>query len=616
MLEEDNNPNAVCSGDDTCLRHFEYKSTVGRCHKCLLLSNSADAEHARIAALPQCLGCGVTSSRLDSDSCGLCMKKNTRRLENKETVPAPGPTQSQAQNPPIPSLWNRGQFHRAQWKDAANINLSGIKAQQSTVAITGANMATLRSNNLATSESLVFIMEPYINSKSCTFLSTFEVIREATAKFSDMVATGIASFNSTWEEASEASLVRSDLRFSRMNNVHIEIGPHSIFRDVLQTILNDSGQNLDKTVPTKFRARKFPTIYLEVHINLEKFYTRTGVSPPRVLIQTKKRVWNDDPSISSSLGVSVLKRTKLAGTRTLRTSFALESPMSNATQVVLFFANHTKDPVTGVQSFTWLTDNPAPHEVLIANEPIAKGKSKLVFKATYDGVSYVAKRCYSIGQDVLLSIAINRDELVKEGRTLGRGEFFLNKFKEECEAEEIDISDFEVTDFIVAREGVLRSTTEAESEKPLVPSPASGIKDYETLSKEEKDELSADTCLISSVTWLLELERGNIEFRKYSGTLEHPRYTDKQGATINAFQHFTYLESKKTLVLADIQSSESHNPSTKTSVLFDLMSHTVPGNSGAGDHGEEGIQTFVKQHQCGQRCGQLGFEPLNEQEDE
>ncbi|KAJ6502090.1 kinase-like domain-containing protein, partial [Mycena sanguinolenta] len=198
---------------------------------------------------------------------------------------------------------------------------------------------------------------------------------------------------------------------------------------------------------------------------------------------------------------------------------------------------------------------------------------------------YVAKRCYSIGQDVLLSIAINRDELVKEGRTLGRGEFFLNKFKEECEAEEIDIS--------------------AESEKPLVPSPASGIKDYET-----------HTCLISSVTWLLELERGNIEFRKYSGTLEHPRYTDKQGATINAFQHFTYLESKKTLVLADIQSSESHNPSTKTSVLFDLMSHTVPGNSGAGDHGDEGIQTFVKQHQCGQRCGQLGFEPLNEQEDE
>jgi hypothetical protein len=35
--------------------------------------------------------------------------------------------------------------------------------------------------------------------------------------------------------------------------------------------------------------------------------------------------------------------------------------------------------------------------------------------------------------------------------------------------------------------------------------------------------------------------------------LEHSRYTNKQGATINAFQHFTYPESKKTPVLANIQ---------------------------------------------------------------
>ncbi|KAJ6470993.1 kinase-like domain-containing protein, partial [Mycena sanguinolenta] len=206
---------------------------------------------------------------------------------------------------------------------------------------------------------------------------------------------------------------------------------------------------------------------------------------------------------------------------------------------------------------------------------------------------YVAKHCYSIGQDVPISIAVNRQELVKEGTTLGRGEFFLNKFKEECEAEEIDIS---------GKSHSQELTTEAESEKTFVPSPAAGIKDYETLSKEKKDELSAHTCLIYSVTWLLELERGNIDFRKYSGTLEHPRHTDKQGATINAFQQFTYLKSEKTLVLADIQSSESHNPSTKTSILFDLMSHTPSRNSGAGGHGTEGIQTFAKQHQCGQRC--------------
>ncbi|KAK7059339.1 hypothetical protein R3P38DRAFT_2496092, partial [Favolaschia claudopus] len=60
---------------------------------------------------------------------------------------------------------------------------------------------------------------------------------------------------------------------------------------------------------------------------------------------------------------------------------------------------------------------------------------------------------------------------------------------------------------------------------------------------------------ISSITWLLERERGDVELGKYSGTLDHPRYSDKQGATINAFQHFTYLYSNETLVLADIHTT-------------------------------------------------------------
>lgn len=120
---------------------------------------------------------------------------------------------------------NIGQFHRAQWKDVANFNSSSIKAQQSTVAITGVNMAALKNSNLATNECYVFVLEPFVNSKACDFLPTFEVIREAVTKFSgasvlhcmkssiysvtiDIVANGIASFNSSWEEGSEASLAR------------------------------------------------------------------------------------------------------------------------------------------------------------------------------------------------------------------------------------------------------------------------------------------------------------------------------------------------------------------------------------------------------------------------
>ncbi|KAJ7323685.1 kinase-like domain-containing protein [Mycena albidolilacea] len=128
-----------------------------------------------------------------------------------------------------------------------------------------------------------------------------------------------------------------------------------------------------------------------------------------------------------------------------------------------------------------------------------------------------------------------------------------------------------------------------------------------------------DNKIISSVTWLLEREWSNIHFRKYSGTLEHPHHTDKQGATINVFQHFTYLNSNKTLVLANIQGSKSHNPSNKAGILFDLMSrelHILSFDSGTEDHSEDGIQSFVVQHKCGQRCIQMGLENLGETEEE
>ncbi|KAJ7834474.1 hypothetical protein B0H14DRAFT_2590897 [Mycena olivaceomarginata] len=62
--------------------------------------------------------------------------------------------------------------------------------------------------------------------------------------------------------------------------------------------------------------------------------------------------------------------------------------------------------------------------------------------------------------------------------------------------------------------------------------------------------------------------------------------------------------------------SESHNPSNKVEILFDLMSHTKSGDSGTGDHSEDGIQSFVVQHKCGQRCIQMGLEKLGETEEE
>ncbi|KAJ7437237.1 kinase-like domain-containing protein [Mycena galericulata] len=518
---------------------------------------------------------------------------------------------------------NLGQFHRSNWKDAANINNSSIRAQQSTVAITGSNMAALRNNNLATTECYAFILEPFVNLKPCDYLPTFDVTREGSVKFSEeskfhssgveLLEIAIACFNSSWEGGSEAGL-------DWMNNVHIQIGPHFLLRDILQAVLRDCCQNLEKTVPPKFRNRKFAAVYLEAHIDLDKFHARTGALPPQnVISKPKKRTWSANTSIS---GASILKRTRLGsgGSHTLKSAFVLmapalpldPTPVADTTSVTLFFAKQTSDPVKGLQNFAWTTENPISNSVMLENGPINKGRSKLVFKLTIDGVAYVAKRCYSIGNGSPVSIVDNRDQLIKEGTTLGRTKFFLNSFKKECGTEEIEISEFEVTDFIIAREGVDGLTDS------FTPSPASGIRqsDYTSLPDTEKDELRTNTALISSVTWLLEPERGNVQLRKYSGTLDHPRYSDKQGATINAFQHFSYLYSNNTLVLADIQASESHNPLSKASILFDIMSHTLDGTSGAGDHGKDGIKSFVEQHECVQKCTLMGMKALKESEGE
>ncbi|KAJ6459088.1 hypothetical protein C8R45DRAFT_942510 [Mycena sanguinolenta] len=357
----------------------------------------------------------------------------------------------------------------------------------------------------------LLLVQPFVGPKPCTYLSTFEVICEATIKFCEIVDNRITSFNSSWEQDSKASLTRADMRFTRMSNVHIEIEPQALFQDVLQTVLKDSGQSLDKTAPNKFCNRKLPTVYIEAHIELAKFKDCTGVSPPRTLFKVPKRPRND--TLSSSQGGSVLKHSCL---------------------VILFCAQQSADAATGIQSFTWPTEGIKSSSMMIDNTPSNKGKSKFVLKVIYNKL---------LGTPV--SIIANHNELIKEATTLGCAKFVLSNFRDEY---------FEVTDFIIAHEGV--HCGQEDSEKSLfAPSPASGIKvslNMGALSDGEKDELVVNDHVVSSVTWLLERKQGTVDFQKYSGTLEHPRHTDKQGATINAFQHFTYLNSNKSLLLARI----------------------------------------------------------------
>ncbi|KAJ7826115.1 hypothetical protein B0H14DRAFT_2596026 [Mycena olivaceomarginata] len=76
------------------------------------------------------------------------------------------------------------------------------------------------------------------------------------------------------------------------------------------------------------------------------------------------------------------------------------------------------------------------------------------------------------------------------GSLFERTKYFLDNFNKECDNEGIEISEFEVVDFILACEGV--GLTD-----PFAPSLASSIEvsDYVALPETEKDEFATNTAL-------------------------------------------------------------------------------------------------------------------------
>ncbi|KAJ7882121.1 hypothetical protein B0H13DRAFT_1456654, partial [Mycena leptocephala] len=92
-----------------------------------------------------------------------------------------------------------------------------------------------------------------------------------------------------------------------------------------------------------------------------------------------------------------------------------------------------------------------------------------------------------------------------------------------------------------------------------------------------------------------------------------PWYQNKLGSTLNTFTHYAYLLSQETTVLADLQTATAVKENgERVQVLFGVMTHTlngyvtpVSGSSSVGDHGQPGIDTFLKKYECGNRCRSL-----------
>ncbi|KAJ7826519.1 kinase-like domain-containing protein, partial [Mycena leptocephala] len=189
---------------------------------------------------------------------------------------------------------------------------------------------------------------------------------------------------------------------------------------------------------------------------------------------------------------------------------------------------------------------------------------------------------FTVDSEVEVLVEANQIEIEGEIQRLTIGKWMLDVFYRHCKSRKDTRVDTNIafTDAFVA--------VEVDH-----PSTASGVH----LITDNDDGL----------TWLVERKRPST-VTKFSGTLvRHSHRRDLRSATISAFAHFVFGYSKRTLVVADLQGTPCLVRNNDGLILFDLMTHTVDGDSGVRDFGREGIETFVNDHNCTDLCRSLSL---------
>ncbi|KAJ7432096.1 kinase-like domain-containing protein, partial [Mycena latifolia] len=220
----------------------------------------------------------------------------------------------------------------------------------------------------------------------------------------------------------------------------------------------------------------------------------------------------------------------------------------------------------------------------ISDRPFASGTMKYAYDLQLaNGDQYVAKRFFKLEVDDLddsVSVEDNRVQIEGELIRLALGKWFLDAFYRFCNTNKDSISVYSDIEFADAFLAMEKDRPSIASNVPMI--------------------LSED----DGVTWLVERKRP-VSVIKFSGTLvHHSTGRDLRSATISAFAHFAFGYSKETLVFADLQGTpcqiKTRDGFGKDGlVLFDVMTHT---NSGMGDFGASGIETFIKDHRCNNIC--------------
>ncbi|EJD38028.1 kinase-like protein, partial [Auricularia subglabra TFB-10046 SS5] len=194
---------------------------------------------------------------------------------------------------------------------------------------------------------------------------------------------------------------------------------------------------------------------------------------------------------------------------------------------------------------------------------------------------YVAKRFVNVGKEGPVSLDDNREAVEDEVKNVVVGRWLRNKFCDTANHKGVNIcsgeSNYSITHVVTPPGDPTDDTADDAADKPLA----------------------------FGTVWLVEPLRPS-QVTKFSGTMVFPKPKTPLECTLHAFVHYVFQISGSSLVYADLQGTPGIVKDRDGTLLFDPMVHTPKGCNSVGDHGNEGIETWKKQHICESMC--LGLE--------
>nr|GAT48119.1 predicted protein [Mycena chlorophos] len=609
-----------------CGTTFALRTDDSNCHKCDKLDTvkPGTAEYEAIENQPQCACCGLTRRHNmpvigSMTTCGGSDCMNEARKMNGDIVSS----QSARNGDNVPESHKERAAATAQ-----RLKLVAPNAKPGTSLHTAALIYHEGGSGSQTEERIHVAIQTRLSDSKTPNTKIGNLIKYfgASSRMPDLMQTVLEvvspqfvdnKLGSLPLQMSDVSLRWAGNRLPEPNSMTGTVAnfftAHSSSTDKVATYIN----NVPAIFRSLARTHNKKLLCLELVINMDAYTEREQLDAAIHGIDPDVRVGAVRKRTASSSSVAALQHKRLRsvlGSRFGPSGTRHATPLNATTQsrVSVQRFNVSVDPTTFEPEVIKI---PGVVDAMIKDTHLAKGASKVVYDIVLfdrDGKEEraVGKRIYrtkdtdSSSLSNSVTLADNRAYLEAECVRLSLGAHLLDGFLAYAKGEDVAI--FPHIKFATAY-----LATEMPVQVTRSPSVASGLEVFDPL-------------LEAGMTWLIEPKRAAAVVH-FTSTLDHSaRASDLQSLTVHAFAHYAFGESESTLVFADLQGTPAPVRNSDGLILFDPMTHTTQGldsplfmsavvltalssGSGLGDHGLDGIQTFIDTHECNQLCKKLKF---------